>query len=272
MLKRNQNIRNGFRYLSISLLPLISFTAQANDSSVNFSQSPSISIIIDDMGYRLSSGARAINLPGALTYSFLPHAPHAISLSKSAYQQNKEVMLHLPMQAESGKKLGPGGLTESMTEQEFVEVLESNVESIPYVKGFNNHMGSLLTKSTLWMTRLMREMTKNKTLFFVDSRTTSESVALAVARAEGLQSITRDVFIDHEESDQFIHKQLKKLIRRAKRKGTALAIAHPKKITLSILEKWLPTLDKQGIKLVPVSTLINLKNQKRLALLNRVKN
>lgn len=272
MLKRNQFIRNGFRCLFVGLLPLVVFAAQANDLSTRSPQSAAISIIIDDMGYRLNSGARAINLPGALTYSFLPHAPHAISLSKSAYQQNKEVMLHLPMQAESGKKLGPGGLTENMTEQEFVEVLESNIESIPYVKGFNNHMGSLLTKSTLWMTRLMREMTKDKNLFFVDSRTTSESVALAVARSEGLQSITRDIFVDHEESDQFINKQLKKLVRRAKRKGTALAIAHPKKITLSILEKWLPTLEAQGIKLVPVSTLINLKKQKRLALLNRVEN
>lgn len=272
MLKRDLIIRNGFRYLFISLLPAVVFTAQANEFSLRNSSSPAISIIIDDMGYRLHSGARAINLPGALTYSFLPHAPHAISLSKSAYQQSKEVMLHIPMEAESGKFLGPGGLTQNMTQQEFIDVLESNVESIPYAKGFNNHMGSLLTKSKLWMTRLMRKMGNNKKLFFVDSRTTSESVALSVARSEGLQSITRDIFIDHEESNEFIHNQLKKLIRRAKRKGTALAIAHPKKMTLSILEKWLPTLEEQGVKLVPVSVLIGYQKEKRLALLNRVKN
>ena len=76
-----------------------------------------------------------------------------------------------------------------------------------------------------------------------------------------------DIFIDHEESKQFIHQQLKKLIKRAKRKGTALAIAHPKRITLSVLESWLPTLEAQGIKLVPVSTLIGLQQQQRLALL-----
>lgn len=272
MLKRNQIIRCGFRYLFISLLSLITSLVQANDLSLSKSSLPAISIIIDDMGYRLNSGSRAINLSGALTYSFLPHAPHVIALSKSAHQQNKEVMLHLPMEAESGKKLGPGGLTEGMTKQQFVEVLESNIESVPHVKGFNNHMGSLLTKSQLWMTRLMRKMASDKNLFFVDSRTTSDSVASAVAQAEGLQSITRDIFIDHEESNKFIHRQLKKLIKRAKRKGTALAIAHPKKITLSILEKWLPTLEHQGVRLVPVSTLIGLQQEKRLALLNRVKN
>lgn len=280
MLKRNHIINIWFRSLFISLLLVILQPALANESSVDstlksplesnripldFNQ-PAISIIIDDMGYRLKSGNRAVNLPGALTYSFLPHAPHVIPLSNLAHDQDKEIMLHLPMEAEGGKKLGPGGLTECMTEQKFIKTLESNIESIPYVSGFNNHMGSLLTKSQLWMTRLMREVATDKDLFFVDSKTTSHSIALQVAREEGLKSIQRDIFIDHEESKLFIQKQLKKLIIQAQRKGTALAIAHPKKITLSILEKWLPELEAKGIKLVPVSTLIALQKQRRLAL------
>ena len=269
MLKRNQHNRNGFRYLLISLLTFSIEVTQANEPSVTnnlvFNQ-PAISIIIDDMGYRLKSGHRAVELPGAVTYSFLPHAPHVNELSQIAHEQNKEVMLHLPMEAVGGKKLGPGGLTECMTEKKFVKVLESNIESIPHISGFNNHMGSLLTKSQLWMTRLMREVATDKKLFFVDSKTTSDSVALKVAREEGLKSIKRDIFIDHEESEVFINKQLNKLIKRAQRKGTALAIAHPKKITLAILEKWLPKLEAKGIKLVPVSTLISLQQQRRLVL------
>lgn len=266
MLKRNQISQKGFHYLFVSLLLLITSVVQADELAINNLHTPAISIIIDDMGYRLNSGNRAINLPGALTYSFLPHSPHAVLLSKSAHQQNKEVMLHLPMEAESGKKLGPGGLTECMTEQKFIKVLESSIKSIPYASGFNNHMGSLLTKSSLWMTRLMHEIASDKNLYFVDSKTTSQSIAFKVARAEGLKSIKRDIFIDHEESKEFIQQQLKKLIKRAKRKGTALAIAHPKRITISVLEKWLPELEAKGIKLVSVSTLISLQQQRRLAL------
>lgn len=274
MIKRNQYIRKGFCFLLISLLiPLFQVT-QANESlpntppvSDNFNLTqPAISIIMDDIGYRLKAGQRAVNLPGALTYSFLPHSPHVNQLTQLAYQQSKEVMLHLPMEAEGGKKLGPGGLTECMTEAKFVKVLQSNINSIPHVSGFNNHMGSLLTKSQLWMTRVMREVAANKKLYFVDSKTTSSSVALETAKTEGLKSIKRDIFIDHEASAVFIEKQLKKLIKKARRKGTALAIAHPKKITLSILEKWLPELESKGIKLVPVSTLISLQQQRRLAL------
>lgn len=259
----------------ISLLPLLTSLAQANElpqipvnpipTNLNFNQ-PAISIIIDDMGYRLKSGHRAINLPGAITYSFLPHAPHVDQLSKVAHEQNKEVMLHLPMESEGGKRLGPGGLTECMTEKKFVEVLQSGIKSIPHVSGINNHMGSLLTKSSIWMKRLMREVSTEKNLFFVDSKTTSDSVALKEARAEGLNSIQRDIFIDHEDSKSFIQKQLRKLIRKAQRNGTALAIAHPKKMTLVELEQWLPELESKGIKLVPVSELINLRQQRKLAL------
>ena len=271
MINKNHIIRKGFRIIIISLLPLS--VVQANDlpsvSSGNISiiKQPSISIIIDDMGYRLKSGHQAINLPGAITYSFLPHSPHVILLAKRAHEQEKEVMLHLPMEAENGKKLGPGGLTECMTEKKFEEVLASSINSIPFAKGFNNHMGSLLTKSPLWMTKLMHAVAINKPLFFVDSKTTSDSVALKFAHAEGLKGINRDIFIDHEESKEFIEKQLRKLITRARLKGTALAIAHPKKITLFVLAQWLPELEAKGIKLVPVSTLINLQEEKKFALL-----
>lgn len=274
MLKRNQHSRKGFRLLFISLLVTTFQVTQAADSSVDIASAinnlnitqPAISIIIDDMGYQLKSGNRAVNLPGAITYSFLPHAPHVKRLSQLAHDQDKEIMLHLPMESDAGKRLGPGGLTECMTEKKFFDVLDSSIDSIPYVTGFNNHMGSLLTKSQLWMTRLMRKVATDKNLYFVDSKTTSDSVALKVARAVGLKSIKRDIFIDHEASTIFIEKQLKKLIRKAQRKGTALAIAHPKKITISILERWLPGLKAKGVKLVPVSTLIALQQQRRLAL------
>ena len=219
------------------------------------------------MGYRLKSGESAIALPGALTYSFLPHSPHVNHLSMRAYDENKEIMLHLPMQSEDGRKLGPGGLTEAMSEEKFKTVIANSINAIPFARGFNNHMGSQLTKNQLLMHRLMQQVAAKNNLFFVDSRTTSQSVAFQVARDAGLRSIQRDIFIDHELSPRFINKQLKKLIKRAQRTGTALAIAHPKRLTIAILEKWLPTLKDKGIDLVPVSTLIKLRQQRTFALL-----
>lgn len=269
----------GFRFFLIGLLLCTLCIAQANETTndptknivnnasyVNNAQ-PAISIIMDDMGYRLKSGESAIALPGALTYSFLPHSPHVNHLSIRAHDKNKEIMLHLPMQSEDGRKLGPGGLTDAMTEETFKTVITSSINAIPFARGFNNHMGSRLTKNQLLMHRLMQQVAAKNNLFFVDSKTTSNSVAFQVARDAGLRSIQRDIFIDHELSPRFIKRQLKKLIKRAERTGTALAIAHPKTLTIAILEKWLPTLKDKGINLVPVSTLIKLRQQRTFALL-----
>lgn len=263
----------GFALLA-SLLLCSLCTAQADEvkltsvKRLNYLNSqPTISIIIDDMGYRLKTGKRAIDLPGELTYSFLPHAPHVNSLSMRAYDKNKEIMLHLPMQTEDGRKLGPGGLTENLSEEKFQRILSSSINAIPFARGFNNHMGSELTKNQLLMKRLMQQVASNNNLFFVDSKTTSRSVAFQVARQEGLRSIQRDIFIDHELSATFIEKQLKKLIRMAQVTGSALAIGHPKTLTIAILEKWLPTLEEKGIRLVSVSKLIELRQERTFALL-----
>lgn len=101
---------------------------------------PRIAIIIDDMGNALADGRKAIGLPGAITYAFLPHTPFARQLAEQAHRMNKEIMLHLPMQSRVGGRPGPGVLTLHMTEREFRQTLEANLDSVPHVTGINNHM------------------------------------------------------------------------------------------------------------------------------------
>jgi len=219
-----------------------------------------ISIIIDDLGNHRAAGERAVNLPGALTYAFLPHLPYSPRLAELANGQHKEVMLHLPMEAESGKLLGPGGLTQLMNEQHFKDEMRKSINAVPHVRGFNNHMGSRLTKNTQQMIWVMQTAMFRDDLYFVDSRTTHESVAMIEADKRGIRGAKRDVFLDYEKDNEAIVKQqLKELIERARKKGTALAIGHPYKSTMKVLEAWLPTLEKQGIKLVPVSSLISIR-------------
>ena len=136
--------------------------------------------------------------------------------------------------------------------------------AVPYVKGFNNHMGSLLTRSDMLMASVMKASAKQD-LYFVDSRTTSDSVAVKHALNNGIYGVSRDIFLDHIKEQEFIQTQLEKLVKRAKKKGTAIAIGHPYKLTLQILEQWLPQAEKLGVQLVPVSELIQIREQRRLA-------
>ena len=57
---------------------------------------PRISIIIDDLGYRLDDGRRAIELPGPVAYAILPETPGTQRLAEFAKERGKEVLLHLP--------------------------------------------------------------------------------------------------------------------------------------------------------------------------------
>ena len=81
-----------------------------------------IAIIIDDLGYKKKHDMRAIQLPGNVTYAFLPHTPYIKDMAVSVHEQGHEIMLHLPMQSTEPFFLGPGALTNDMTEQEFKQL------------------------------------------------------------------------------------------------------------------------------------------------------
>lgn len=226
---------------------------------------PIISIILDDLGYRLKDGTRAVNLQGNLTYAFLPGSPHAKKLAQLAHQRGKEIMLHLPMQAESGKEMGPVGLSEKMSEQTLKSILHKELNALPHVRGFNNHMGSYLTSVSSRMRWLMEAAMFHDDLYFVDSKTTASSVAAEEAGKLGINYTSRDIFLDYEQNSEVVAKQLKVLLKRAKEKGTALAIGHPYPETVSVLEAWLPKLKEHNVKLVHVSELIKYKNRRNLS-------
>lgn len=225
---------------------------------------PAVSIIIDDLGNQQRSGLRAIDLPGPITYAILPHRPFTRLLARYAHGQNKEVMIHVPMEAESGAALGPGALVSDMAEKQFKTAVRHNFEAVPHAVGFNNHMGSRLTASASRMRWLMQAAMFRDDLYFIDSRTTRHTVAEKQASQRRIRNTSRDIFLDYRRDDaQVVAEQLTKLIQRARRDGTALAIGHPYPATLTTLEQWLPVLQAHGVRLVPVSELIELRQQRR---------
>lgn len=215
-----------------------------------------VAIIIDDIGYNKGQGINAIALPGDVTYAIIPHSPNAVFLAKYAKQQQKEIMLHAPMSNISHRPMGQSGLKESMGETDFTQVLTRAIKSVPHISGVNNHMGSLLTQKHLPMEWTMKELNKHG-LYFIDSRTTSHSVAWKTAQKRNVPSLKRDVFLDHDRNPERINDQFGEFIAIAKLRGYAIAIAHPYPETLTYLKENLSRLSSQGIRLVPASVLVS---------------
>lgn len=227
---------------------------------------PMVAIIIDDLGNSFSEGKQAVDLPGPVACAILPHTEFSRQLADLAYARHKQVLLHLPMEAVSDKPLGPGGIRLDMTQAQIQDAVRDDIQSIPHVIGVNNHEGSLMTQHPGDMAWVMQVLAKTPGLFFVDSYTSTDSVAYGVAREYGVPAARRNVFLDDIETQPAVEYQFRRLLSIARRDGFALAIGHPHPATMAVLARDLPLLDAEGFKLVPVSEIVNLQQTHPLRL------
>lgn len=233
--------------------------ATPNAHATDPAATPSIAIIIDDLGYRAALDARILELPPEIAVAVLPNAPNTRRVAEAAARQSRDVLVHLPMQAQ-----GPGGLTDyapvalhdNVTRDELERVVAHALAAVPEARGINNHMGSLLTRQHEPMRWLMQTLACRRDLFFIDSYTTAESVAHRMAREAHVPTARRDVFLDDRRDEAAIRAQFRRLVRLAHERGAALAIGHPQPETLAVLESELALLEQHGVTLVPATALL----------------
>lgn len=213
-----------------------------------------IALIIDDMGNTIRDSV-AFKLPPKVAFSILPLTHLSQTFSRKAALQNREVMLHVPMESLAGNKLGPGALTSDMSADSIRLTLTQALATVPDAIGVNNHMGSKLTQLSGPMNTTMQFLIEHQ-LFFVDSRTTRYSKAEKIAHAQGVMSLRRNVFLDHDASPEQINQQFQRLLRLAKKYGYALGIAHPYPQTVTYLDAALKDISAQGVELTTLSDLM----------------
>ena len=219
---------------------------------------PKVAIIIDDIGYERRVAEKFLSLDAVLTFSVFPHSPFQQRIIRKAHAKGFEIMLHLPMEPDEYPEVDPGpdALLTSMSPDELIDQLNKNLDAVPLIKGVNNHMGSKMTTESTQMYQIFSVL-KKRGLFFVDSRTTSESICKPSARLLQVPFAQRDVFLDHVQEPDFIRRQLKELIRIAEIHGTAIGIAHPHLVTYEIFREELPELQKK-VRLVPASSIVQI--------------
>lgn len=216
-----------------------------------------VAIVIDDLGQDLKPAREIASLPAKVTFAVMPGFPQSRKVAELALQNNREVLLHLPMEYRSRNgRPAPGMLRSDMTPMDFLNTISNDVASVPGAVGVNNHEGSSLTENKEAMKFLMAEL-KARDLLFLDSLTSPKSVAYATAKEFGVKAAKRDVFLDNESDNaEYIHGQLEELTRMAKEHGWAIGIGHPHPATISALRTWIAEANRQGITIVPLSRLM----------------
>ena len=220
---------------------------------------PIVAIVIDDLGADVVHTRAAIRLPNAVALAFLPNPDSTPALAREAGRIGHEVLVHVPMQAIGTQNPGPMALGPSLAPDENIRRLDWALARVPGFAGINNHEGSLFTADRAALVPVIEHLTDRR-VFVFDSRTTASSQVVSVARAFGIASAARDVFLDDVLTIDAVDAQLRILEARARETGIAIAIGHPHEITLDAVAYW--TAHRSGYSLVPLSEAIRLKTER----------
>ncbi len=216
-----------------------------------------VAIVIDDFGQDLKMAKEFLDIPLPITFSVLPHQPHSKEIARLAHSRGREVLLHMPMEPRGYPQVDPGkgALLLSMNAQAIESSLRTALDTSPFFRGVNNHMGSRFTESAPAMELVLRELAQ-RDMFFLDSRTSASSMGVFAARKLQVPTGRRDVFLDHVQTEGFVRSQIDKLIAKAKTRGSAIAIGHPYPCTLKVLKEQAGRFAQEGIAVVPCGELM----------------
>mgnify|MGYP006086001207 FL=1 len=217
-----------------------------------------IGIVIDDFGYRndeISDGF--LELDARLTYAIIPGHRYSTSFGEKAVESGHEVIVHMPME-NTGKTYGEEDfvLMTAMDNETIQRRLNSAIEEIPTAIGMNNHQGSKASADQNIMSNVAKVM-KERGFFFLDSRTTIETIGETTMEVFGVPTARRNIFLDNEDDEEKIEKQLMKLVKRSEEVGSAIGIGHVKPKTLNVLSDQIPKLKKKGYKFEFVSNMLH---------------
>jgi len=222
---------------------------------------PKIAIIVDDLGINKESIDDLLKIPVNLNFAVLPNLPHSVYAAEKANNKGWDVLLHLPMEPKytsgySGIDAGENTLLTGLPKTQILGLLEQNLSSLPYIKGVNNHMGSKFTESSELMSLVLKRM-KEKGLFFIDSKTSSQSKGYIQAKRLGIKTAQRDIFLDNGKAgEKFVRARINELLKVSKKQGFAVGICHPYPETIKVLSEMLPKLNGY-VEFISASEVVN---------------
>jgi len=217
---------------------------------------PRIALVIDDLGRSLRDVEALAALDIDITYAVLPFETRTREVVADLSGRGVEYICHMPMQPRGGANPGPGALTLAMSPAELRQAARQALAAVPGARGVNNHMGSSISAERQAISQVLAVVSEAG-LYYLDSRTSADTLGYSVARQLGVPAGERQVFLDTERDPRFIEQQFERLLRLARQRGGVIAIAHPYRETLEILAREVPRARAAGLEFVRLSELLD---------------
>jgi polysaccharide deacetylase 2 family uncharacterized protein YibQ len=215
-----------------------------------------IALVIDDLGRSLGELDDLHRLGVPITYAVLPFESQTAEVAAALRRRHDEILCHLPMEPRSGGNPGPGALRAGMSPEQLRQSTLAAIAAVPGAVGVNNHMGSALSADAGSMSTILSVLAA-RGLYFLDSRTSAQSVGFRVATALGVPAAERQVFLDDDPRPEAVAAEFQHLLEMARTRGGAIAIGHPHPATLATLAIEVPRAQALGYRFVQVSALLD---------------
>ncbi len=222
---------------------------------------PRIAILLTGLGLSGAATEAAINsLPSGVTLGFNPYAPKLEEWIGYARAAGHEALLSLAMEPIDYPRVDPGPhtLLISLDRQQNVERLQWVLSRVTGYVGVVTAAGSRFTTSQGDLLPILDEI-KARGLMFVDNRSAENSVAGSLAKSIGLPRAVSDLALDQQASRDAIDARLQQLEQVTRQTGVAVGLGEVYPVTIERLAQWIPTLERKGIALVPVSAAADMQ-------------
>jgi len=244
-LSKEQNITQIKNYK-----PLCKVEKKETKKRVFNKSNPTLVIIMDDISSQKEID-RLNSLGMKITPSIFPstktHKDTPLIASKL-----KHYMVHTPMQAFNYKHPEIGTLDVNDSLKTIERSILKIHKDFPNLAAINNHTGSRFTSDIKAMDRLFCAL-KKYNINFIDSKTAPHTFGKKMGRLYGMPVFCRDVFLDNKADVEYILKQIRLAVKKAKKSGLCIAICHPRQKTFVALREAKNLL--LGVKLIYVDEL-----------------
>jgi len=190
-----------------------------------------------------------------MSFAVIPFKTTSSAALQIIRQNDQTAMLHLPMEPAGEASSESRYIKVGMSKAELEKLTTDAIKSLPGVKGVNNHQGSKATTDYSTMQAVLGTI-KKQGLFFLDSRTSSDSLAEKLAGQMGIKTGRNNRYLDNSSSVGDIKAEILAAAATADKNGSVIVICHARPATAQAWEEIYKQLKDGGIKFVPVSELL----------------